>query len=567
MDAQAALLHDAAKANIGDLDLNEHLSKKPTNYVAAVVWHNVDEQAPSKSEQYVWIKGNSKVTIGKVKEVYASSSRLPQAWSLRAGSHTLSDNLTLPEVDYFHDRFVVLRVVNPGLDGSRLHSNPPEPLIPGETFHLSASPEASVPSTHSRQSEMVESVLDTPTIPCQPTNAQSNCAIRVELSASPDHVGGDHPSHYSCIDKFPKNELQELYHHHHHPPPQSDKLQDLMPTVSSKDSQRRETPGSGLEQDSHPPDEETNRPVLAQHPEPSPHLFPLVKHELYGSESAAFQASDKDSDQDDHLAQPAPSNYLQDLTKSTAPEKLEAGVTRGIQLLTDLQAVLSTVPETNGNCSWNASIEALRTETVSARTVVGVVGSTGAGKSSVINAIIDEERLVPTNCMRACTAVVTEMSWNNSNDESAKYRAEVEFIQSEDWENELKVLFKEILDGNGKILTEVYTPDSEASKSYAKIRAVYYKHSRDDLVASSIEKLMHEEHVRKVLGTTQSIAESSSEGFYKCLQRFVDSKERVGTTIEARKDEEKQNRKREMEFWPLIKVVRMFVKSDALSVS
>ena len=31
--------------------------------------------------------------------------------------------------------------------------------------------------------------------------------------------------------------------------------------------------------------------------------------------------------------------------------------------------------------------------------VLGVVGNTGAGKSSVINAMLDEERLVPTNCV------------------------------------------------------------------------------------------------------------------------------------------------------------------------
>lgn len=51
------------------------------------------------------------------------------------------------------------------------------------------------------------------------------------------------------------------------------------------------------------------------------------------------------------------------------------------------------------------------------KTIVGVVGETGGGKSSIINnAMLDEERLVPTNCMRACTAVVTEISDNFSSD-------------------------------------------------------------------------------------------------------------------------------------------------------
>lgn len=67
------------------------------------------------------------------------------------------------------------------------------------------------------------------------------------------------------------------------------------------------------------------------------------------------------------------------------------------------------------------------------------MGNTGAGKSSVINSLLEEERLVPTNCMRACTAVVTEISYNYDPDDAAKYQAEIEFIQPEDWEKELKV--------------------------------------------------------------------------------------------------------------------------------
>lgn len=57
--------------------------------------------------------------------------------------------------------------------------------------------------------------------------------------------------------------------------------------------------------------------------------------------------------------------------------------------------------------------------------------------------------------MRACTAVVTEMSWNSSDDQDALYRADIEFIQPEDWERELKVLFEELLDMNGRVRSSV----------------------------------------------------------------------------------------------------------------
>lgn len=39
---------------------------------------------------------------------------------------------------------------------------------------------------------------------------------------------------------------------------------------------------------------------------------------------------------------------------------------------------------------------------------VVVLGDTGAGKSSTLNAVIGERKLLPTNGMRACTAAIVE---------------------------------------------------------------------------------------------------------------------------------------------------------------
>ncbi|KAG9597087.1 hypothetical protein KCU86_g8346, partial [Aureobasidium melanogenum] len=258
---------------------------------------------------------------------------------------------------------------------------------------------------------------------------------------------------------------------------------------------------------------------------------------------------------------------------------LEAGVKHGVQMLDRLVQALEPGKETEDIRQWLQQIEVVRQEATGARTVIGVVGNTGAGKSSVINAILDEERLIPTNCMRACTAVVTEMSWNRSEDESSKYRAEIEFIKPAEWEKELRVLFEEIIDGSGNISREVSNPDSQAGIAYAKIRAVYWRLTRDDLVASSIEKLMADHSVRGLLGTTKYIKDRYCDTFYKRLQHYVDSKEKPELTKDSDDDDEdedistgtgdknkkkKKTRKREQEFWPLIKVVRLYVKADAL---
>lgn len=181
------------------------------------------------------------------------------------------------------------------------------------------------------------------------------------------------------------------------------------------------------------------------------------------------------------------------------------------------------------------------------KTIIGVVGNTGAGKSSVINALLDEERIIPTNCMRACTAVVTEISYN---DTEIPYHAQIEFIQVADWEKELKTLFQDLFDPSGHISREATNPDSDAGIAYAKIKAVYPKKAKDDIASSSVEKMVKE--VSHILGTEREIKETDSVKFYKKLQHFVDSKEKsTGET-----DKDKKKAKKELEFWPLIRVVR-----------
>ena len=105
---------------------------------------------------------------------------------------------------------------------------------------------------------------------------------------------------------------------------------------------------------------------------------------------------------------------LQSLAQDELPERLEAVVKAGIDVLDKLSEHLEQISHLPDAQNWLDQIDSVRSEAVESRTVVGVVGNTGAGKSSVINAMLDKERLVPTNCMRACTAVVTEMSYNHS---------------------------------------------------------------------------------------------------------------------------------------------------------
>ncbi|KAI9702698.1 MAG: hypothetical protein M1820_006082 [Bogoriella megaspora] len=255
---------------------------------------------------------------------------------------------------------------------------------------------------------------------------------------------------------------------------------------------------------------------------------------------------------------------LLDPDSGISTEILEDACAKSVELLDTLKQPLQNNVATSPDIKpWLDSVLKVRSQYNRAKTTIGVVGDTGAGKSSVINALLDEERLVPTNCMRACTAVVTEMSWNDSEDESSKYKAEIEFIKKEDWAKELNVLFQDMLDPSGRVSRESQSQlDSEAGIAYAKIRAVYPNKTKDELAAiaeseNRLEKLLRDPAVQKVLGSTKSVKSSNSDAFYEDLQRYVDSKEKPSR--------DNKNELKRMEFWPLIKVVRIFTRSPVLA--
>ncbi|TDZ99668.1 Nuclear GTPase SLIP-GC [Colletotrichum sidae] len=233
-------------------------------------------------------------------------------------------------------------------------------------------------------------------------------------------------------------------------------------------------------------------------------------------------------------------------------ESLEKSVKMGKDVLNNLECALAAAPADENQASvWLSEIKDMQSRSQPAKTVVGVVGSTGAGKSSVINAILEEETLLPTSCYRACTACATEISYNYSDDPSELYRADVEFITARDWIKELETLFTDLLDNSGNFSRDCTNPDSDAGIAYAKIKAVHPHKTREMISESTPEQLAGESVVRGVLGSVKTLKSNSPEDLYANLQRYVDSKEKRKTVS--------------MEYWPLIKVVRIYTKAHALS--
>ncbi|KAG7287089.1 hypothetical protein NEMBOFW57_006592 [Staphylotrichum longicolle] len=269
--------------------------------------------------------------------------------------------------------------------------------------------------------------------------------------------------------------------------------------------------------------------------------------------NAAVAHVDDDGNSDD-IRNPTKVRYLQRLLAiGSSPEQLEQGVTIGMRFLESLKEPLEAVAPLNQTqaSQWLKSIADIEALAKPTRTIVGVVGNTGAGKSSVISAVLDEERLLPTNCMRACTASPTEISYNHSDDPDELYRAEVEFITVDDWVKDLRALYSDLLDGNGEVSRECTNQDSDAGVAYAKIKAVYPKMTREMIASATPDALASQTAVRQVLGNVRKLRATTAASLYRQLQEYVDSKEK--------------NTEKRMEFWPLIKVVRIYTKASALA--
>ncbi|MEQ2248145.1 hypothetical protein ILYODFUR_016248, partial [Ilyodon furcidens] len=218
-----------------------------------------------------------------------------------------------------------------------------------------------------------------------------------------------------------------------------------------------------------------------------------------------------------------------------------------LNILSDVKNIMKNVhtklqnqENTRLNKFLKTKIRNLETEK---RELVGVFGKTGAGKTSLINAVIEEKRLLPSGSVTACTSVMIKVEANRHNQ---KYEAEIEFITKEEWEDELgnrdQFLKNDADQENDDDGNDEYLDVAE------KLSALY----GEDWKHQSTDQLMDHKYFREIPEFLQSTRKTLTCEAAKELSTKI---------IKYTRNDIKQGGDEDVKrlFWPLVKCVTVRV--------
>ncbi|KAL6302427.1 hypothetical protein BKA93DRAFT_737025 [Sparassis latifolia] len=223
---------------------------------------------------------------------------------------------------------------------------------------------------------------------------------------------------------------------------------------------------------------------------------------------------------------------------------------------------------------WRREIQSLQNQE-GPTTMIAVCGATGAGKSSSLNALLNDN-IVPTNGMRACTSVVTEISYH------AKHTidADVSFLSETEWREELIVLQHDMVDEYGKLKRSTDLCTEAQSVAWSKVHAVYPSIIPEQFVNVAIDEIISfDPIIKKIMGSSKHITAKDSETFGKKIAKYIDSKrgdveKKSNNNTDKDKGKERSLAHKDLTatslasniaLWPLIRSVKIRCRSPALS--
>jgi hypothetical protein len=166
-------------------------------------------------------------------------------------------------------------------------------------------------------------------------------------------------------------------------------------------------------------------------------------------------------------------------------------------------------------------------------------------------------KVLPRSEEISSTAVPVEVSYNIDDDPTSRFKAVIEGISSSEFTKEVEDLFeyKQRYDtglesDEDEVDDEMYQP---MLNTFAKIKWLYpILQSIDDLNKTSAKKLLSEPHVKKMLDSKTSVNATTESTFAQQIKQYIES------------SKPKEGEKASISLWPLVKVVKIYVKADIL---
>ncbi|XP_029945110.1 nuclear GTPase SLIP-GC-like [Salarias fasciatus] len=174
--------------------------------------------------------------------------------------------------------------------------------------------------------------------------------------------------------------------------------------------------------------------------------------------------------------------------------------------------------------------------------LVGVFGRSGAGKSSLINAIIGEKNLLPTGVIKACTSVMIKIESNTK----SEYEAQIDFITKEEWIEEWWSYYEFCKNKSGH-----KTQEEDDDDIAEKLTAVYGEGWED------LENLQDDKHFREIIEFIVSepkiIKHKTAEKLSEECEKFIKTETK-----------QRENKGVKKWYWPLVKCVTLRIPNTDL---
>ena len=157
-----------------------------------------------------------------------------------------------------------------------------------------------------------------------------------------------------------------------------------------------------------------------------------------------------------------------------------------------------------------------------------VIGGTGAGKSTCLNSLLGEVQILPTNCMRACTATIIEMTHLASANAGERYVATINFVTKDEWAQELNALCYHIAKAKAEAPEEAKATDwlvGDANDAVIKLRSIYGSGMEAQILSADLSSLQACEKVNHLLenGEVRLGADTASDLSQKLETMGLDS--------------------------------------------